>query len=59
VFLILGIGNIFVAGMCWSAIKYSEQVDLIKIPVKMYIATAVTFLMGTYILIAMIGKSCD
>ncbi len=58
-FLILGIGNIFVSGMCWSAINYSERVDLSKAPVKMYVATACTFLMGCYTLIAMIGKACD
>jgi hypothetical protein len=59
VFLILGIGNIFIAGMCWGAIKYSEQVDIVTVPVKLYIATAVTFLIGTYVLIAMIGRACD
>jgi len=56
-FLILGIGNIFIAGMCWGGIKYSEQVDLVTVPVKLYAAMAVTFLMGTYTLIAMIGKA--
>ena len=57
-FLILGIGNIFISGMCWGAIKYAKQVDLSTVPVKMYIATLITLLAGIYVLIAMIGAAC-